>query len=67
MIGKAKMRMKAALTFVCLNMKKLAKLLYRLDKNGGDYPLFTKIFIILFEKSIYFRIKTEKASISPIY
>ena len=66
MIGKAKMSMKAALTFACLNMKKLAKLLDRLDKNGGDSPLFTKIFNILFEKSIYFRINTKKASINPI-
>ena len=66
MIGKAKMSMKAALTFACLNMKKLAKLLDRLDKNGGYDPLFTKIFTLLFEKSIYFRINTKKASINPI-
>lgn len=67
MIGKAKMSMKAALTFACLNMKKLAKLLDRLDGDGGDFPLFTKIFNILFENLINLLIKTEKASINPIY
>ena len=67
MIGKAKMSMKAALAFACLNMKKLAKLLDRLDKNGGNFPPFTKIFIILFEKSINFRKNIEKTSKSPIY
>ena len=67
MIGKAKMSMKAALTFTCLNMKKLAKLLDRLDKNGGNFPPFTKIFIILIEKSINFRTNIEKTSTSPIY
>lgn len=29
------MRMKAALTFACLNMKKLAKILCKIDPNGG--------------------------------
>ena len=48
-------------------MKKLAKLLDRLDKNGDDTPPSTKIFTILFEKIIYFRINIEKASINPIY
>lgn len=33
MIGLAKMEMKAALTFACINMKKLAILLYKLDPN----------------------------------
>ena len=67
MIGKAKMSMKAALTFACLNMKKLAKLLDRLDKNGGDIPTFSDVFKLIFEKSIYFRINIERASINPIY
>lgn len=61
------MSMKAALTFACLNMKKLAKLLDRLEGDGGDFPLLAKIFTLLFEKIIYFRINIEKASISPIY
>ena len=67
MIGKAKMSMKAALTFACLNMKKLAKLLDRLDGDDDDFPLFTKILAILFKKSIYFKIEIKKASINLIY
>ena len=59
--------MKAALTFACLNMKKLAKLLDRLQGDGGDLPPFTKTFTLLFEKIIYFRIKIEKASAGPVY
>lgn len=27
---------------MCLNLKKLAKLLDRLDGDGGDFPMFTK-------------------------
>lgn len=60
------MSMKAALTFACLNMKKLAKLLDRLDRED-DFPLFTKIFTILFEKLIYLRINIKKASINLFY
>ena len=67
MIGKAKMSMKAALTFTCLNMKKLAKLLDRLDINGGDVPPFTEVFASLIEKLISIRINIGKASINPIY
>ena len=43
MIGKAKMSMKAALTFACLNMKKLAKLLDKSEDNRGEFSQFTKI------------------------
>ena len=57
----------SALTFACLNMKKLAKLLDKLDKNGGDFPKFTKIFTLLYENLTNLLIKTEKASINPIY
>ena len=67
MIGKAKMSMKAALTFACLNMKKLAKLLDRLEGDGGGLPPFTERFALLFEKLIYLRINIEKAPINPIY
>ena len=35
MKGIQKMRMKVALTFACLNMKKLAKMLWKTDSNGG--------------------------------
>ena len=61
------MSMKAALTYACLNMKKLAKWLDRLDKNGGGFPPLTKIFAMLFKKSIYFGINIEKAPINPNY
>ncbi len=67
MIGKAKMSMKVALTFACLNMKILAKLLDRLDNNGGNFPPISKKFTLLFEKLIYLRINIKKASINPIY
>lgn len=67
MIGKAKMSMKAALTFACLNMKKLAKLLDKSEDNGGEFSQFTKIFTILFEKLIYLRINIKKASINLFY
>ncbi len=33
MIGKAKMEMKVSLTFACLNLKKLAKILHQRDEN----------------------------------
>ena len=59
--------MKAALIFACLNMKKLAKPLDRLDKNGDGFTTLTKVFTILFEKSMNFKIIIEKASINPIY
>ena len=67
MIEKAKMSMKAALNFACLNMKKLAKLLNRLDNNGRNFPSISKKFTLLFEKLIYLRINIKKASINPIY
>ena len=40
MYGKARMQMKAGLTFACMNLKKLAKIRYR---NGGNKPFFFKI------------------------
>ena len=67
MIGKAKMSMKAALTFTCLNIKKLAKLIDRLDSNGGGIPPIFDKFTLFFEKMIILRMQTEKAPINPIY
>lgn len=52
---------------MCLNMKKLVKLLDRLEGDGGDFPLFIKEFTLLFEKLIYFKINIEKAPTIPIY
>ena len=34
------MSMKAALTFACLNMKKLAKLLDKSEDNGGKFSQY---------------------------
>nr|WP_177343659.1 hypothetical protein [Anaerococcus urinomassiliensis] len=48
-------------------MKKLAKLLDRVDKNRGDTPPSTEGIASLFEKIIYFRINIEKASTNRIY
>ena len=43
MIGKARMRMKAGLTFACLNLKKLAKMLDRMGLlDGPDGPFKLK-------------------------
>ena len=46
MIGLAKMEMKAALTFACINMKKLAILLYKLDHNKDLTLDKLKIFLV---------------------
>ena len=45
MIGKLKMDMKAALTFACLNMKKLVKLIDKYYKNeGGNPPFYDNLY-----------------------
>ena len=41
MIGKARMEMKVGLTFACMNLKKLAKMIARKGKKGSP-----KVFII---------------------
>ena len=49
MIGKAKMQMKVSLTFACLNLKKLAKIL---DNKYGNTPTFSgfqRVFTVLFK------------------
>ncbi len=38
MIGKARMEMKAGLTFACMNLKKLARMLERTGKITDDNP-----------------------------
>ena len=53
-IGNARMRMKAGLTFACMNLKKLAKILdvrERQDKKSGFFFIFYKKltnFLIIF-------------------
>ena len=38
MIGKARMEMKAGLTFACMNLKKLARMLEKYREVSRDYP-----------------------------
>jgi hypothetical protein len=40
MIGKARMQMKVGLTFACMNLKKLARILW---KKNGKSPSFSSI------------------------
>ena len=51
-IGKARMEMKAGLTFACMNLKKLARILVRKEKGG---PLFQDPPYTL--KKIYLKIR----------
>ena len=46
-IGKKKMAMKVGLTFACMNMKKLAKLIDLSDKKYGDISRFSLRFPFL--------------------
>ena len=43
LVGKAKMSMKVGLTFACLNMKKLARLLDYREKQGQPVPIYSRI------------------------
>lgn len=52
MIGKARMEMKVGLTFACLNLKKLAKML---DRKGGKSSLFHLIRAFLSNFFEYFK------------
>ena len=50
MYGNARMKMKAGLTFACINLKKLAKIKYRTRRRIGDSTLF---MCLIFRKSLY--------------
>ena len=50
MYGNARMKMKAGLTFACINLKKLAKIKYRMQRRIGDSTLF---MCLIFKKSLY--------------
>ena len=41
-VGKARMEMKAGLTFACMNLKKLAKILEKRDWNTARFLLILK-------------------------
>ena len=54
LIGKAKMSMKVGLTFACLNMKKLARILDYREKEGQPVPVYSHVqrhFARLFMKN----------------
>lgn len=53
LIGTEKMSMKVGLTFVCMNMKKLVKILAYREKQGQNVPVYLGIsafFMKLFTK-----------------
>ena len=60
MVGKAKMEMKVGLTFACLNLKKLAKIL---DKRQGYADLLRDLFDILLN-FLYFNPQKDKSRVS---
>ena len=43
--GKAKMQIKALLTFACQNMKKLANMMSKLGKKRPNFLIFREIYI----------------------
>ena len=47
MIGKARMTMKAALTFTCINLKKLARIMGENLSNNGHFSLFSVLFRLI--------------------
>lgn len=57
MVGKAKMEMKVGLTFACLNLKKLAKIL---DKRQGYTDFLRDLFDVLLN-FLYFNSQKEKS------
>jgi len=59
LVGKAKMSMKVGLTFACLNMKKLARILDYREKQGQPVPIYSHIqqyFACLFTKNQIFTV-----------
>lgn len=51
LIGKKKMQMKVGLTFACMNMKKLARILDRRDKMDSPILSIAQFLSMLFRKS----------------
>ncbi len=66
MIGKAKMDMKAALTFACLNMKKLVNLLDKIYGGGDPVSDFFRKNMDFIEKITEILFQRKKASTIPI-
>ena len=61
MVGKAKMEMKVGLTFACLNLKKLARIL---DKRQGYTDFLRNLFVFL-SNFLYFNPQKDKADFLP--
>ena len=61
LICKAKMEMKVSLTFACLNLKKLAKILDKKDGNTSTFSGLSRIFSQIYFISQKFNIFNEKA------
>ena len=55
LIGKKKMQMKVGLTFACMNMKKLARILDRRDKMDSPILSIAQFLSMLFRKSPFIR------------
>lgn len=41
MIGRARMEMKVGLTYACMNLKKLARMIQHREYKGGNFPIFS--------------------------
>ena len=54
LVGKGKMSMKIGLTFACLNMKKLARILAYREKQGQEIPVYSAI------SSLFIRLLSKK-------
>lgn len=64
MIGKARMKMKVGLTFACMNLKKLANILWK--TNGGPLSFcpicrFFRFFLSFFASSSFFSSNTSQS------
>jgi transposase len=55
-VGKARMEMKAGLTFACMNLKKLAKMIAKSDRNHSSYLEINRILM----RFIKFKHEIEK-------
>jgi len=60
MIGKAKMEMKVSLTYACLNLKKLAKMI---GVHGGKPFIFSKLYAFFLNLTLFYT-KNTKAEFS---
>lgn len=62
MAGKARMEMKVGLTFACMNLKKLARILWKKGKTGPQTGSFQDVFQMFFPFFILLRKNTKAVS-----